>query len=344
MLDFDEAPEGYNDWVKSGGAGASAHAIAAHLVGAGSQDGSYPLDAADFGRCEKLLDMVPSLRGELHRMAEVNAYWAALAARWEEIRRSSDKTGMIRKIVQPVQKPDPGHIPFGEGVHVRVGANAFQGQDDAPTEGQLNSEGDALYFRAAAVVVREQKASTSFIQRKLAIGYNKAARLVERMEEAGIVSAPNSVGKREVATIETIRAAIALQAAIPEDADRDTIVQMLTAATDDIAAKELQKQHEAQRKKSGKPKMKADPDFDSASSSAYRATASELRHFIERFERLDEEKKTIAEQQKEVMAEAKGRGYDTKVMRKIIALRKRDQNDIAEEEAVLDMYKEALGM
>ena len=47
---------------------------------------------------------------------------------------------------------------------------------------------------------------------------------------------------------------------------------------------------------------------------------------------------------KEVMAEAKGRGYDTKVMRKVIALRKRDANDIAEEEAVLDMYKEALGM
>lgn len=76
----------------------------------------------------------------------------------------------------------------------------------------------------------------------------------------------------------------------------------------------------------------------------YRVTEAELRQFIERFERLDEEKKTIAEQQKEVMAEAKGRGYDTKVMRKIIALRKRDENDIAEEEAVLDMYKEALGM
>ncbi|WP_323775617.1 DUF2312 domain-containing protein [Leisingera sp.] len=76
----------------------------------------------------------------------------------------------------------------------------------------------------------------------------------------------------------------------------------------------------------------------------YRVTAGELRQFIERFERLDEEKKTIAEQQKEVMAEAKARGYDTKVMRKIIALRKRDENDISEEEAVLEMYKEALGM
>ena len=76
----------------------------------------------------------------------------------------------------------------------------------------------------------------------------------------------------------------------------------------------------------------------------YRVTAGELRQFVERCERLDEEKKAIAEQQKEVMAEAKGRGYDTKVLRKIIALRKRDSDDIAEEEAVLEMYKEALGM
>ena len=76
----------------------------------------------------------------------------------------------------------------------------------------------------------------------------------------------------------------------------------------------------------------------------YQVTADELRQFIERFERLEMEKKDISDQQKEVMAEAKGRGYDTKVMRKIVSLRKRDQNDIAEEEAVLDMYKEALGM
>ena len=76
----------------------------------------------------------------------------------------------------------------------------------------------------------------------------------------------------------------------------------------------------------------------------YRVTADELRQFIERFERLEMEKKDISDQQKEVMAEAKGRGYDTKVMRKIVSLRKRDQSDIAEEEAVLDMYKEALGM
>ncbi|MEP5758071.1 MAG: DUF2312 domain-containing protein [Litoreibacter sp.] len=78
--------------------------------------------------------------------------------------------------------------------------------------------------------------------------------------------------------------------------------------------------------------------------STYRVTADELRQFIERFERLEQEKKDIAEQQKEVMSEAKGRGYDTKVMRKLIGMRKRDPNDLNEEEAVLELYKEALGM
>ncbi|WP_114964433.1 DUF2312 domain-containing protein [Alkalilacustris brevis] len=83
---------------------------------------------------------------------------------------------------------------------------------------------------------------------------------------------------------------------------------------------------------------------DPVSDAAYNVTAEELRQFIERYESLEAEKKDIADQQKEVMAEAKGRGYDTKVMRKVIALRKRQPDEIAEEEAVLEMYKSALGM
>jgi uncharacterized protein (UPF0335 family) len=76
----------------------------------------------------------------------------------------------------------------------------------------------------------------------------------------------------------------------------------------------------------------------------YSVTADELRQFIERFEQLDSEKKDLAEQQKELMAEAKGRGYDTAILRKVIALRKRKPDEIAEEEAILEMYKTALGM
>ncbi len=83
---------------------------------------------------------------------------------------------------------------------------------------------------------------------------------------------------------------------------------------------------------------------EDAPSDVTRITRDELRAFVERYERLEQEKKDIADGQKEIMAEAKGRGYDTKVLRKIVAIRKRDPQDISEEEAILEIYKEALGM
>lgn len=324
----------------------------------------------------------------------------------------------------------------------------------------------AMFTRAAALVINSGKVSTSFVQRHMGIGYNAAARLIERMEELGLISAPDLVGKREVATVETIRAAIeigeiarklpdgerrafaaAVNSAIdpssiaarieklrsagkmgasacaiahhiggygsaeispPHDADDFARCEMLLMAVPEFEAQfermgevspywaalvprwsdlratmlehrtdaikaiidpiidadpnairfgpgitvTLQSQivegmraaHEAQRAKEGKPKMKPDPTFDAAANNAYAVTADELRQFIERFEQLDAEKKDISEQQKEVMSEAKARGYDTKVIRKVIALRKRKADDIAEEEAILDLYKQALGM
>ena len=90
--------------------------------------------------------------------------------------------------------------------------------------------------------------------------------------------------------------------------------------------------------------MKNTAADEAVSQHAYSVTAEELRQFIERYEHLEAEKKDIADQQKEVMAEAKGRGYCTKSIRKVIALRKRKPDDIAEEEAVLEVYKAALGM
>lgn len=71
---------------------------------------------------------------------------------------------------------------------------------------------------------------------------------------------------------------------------------------------------------------------------------AQLRALVERIERLEEEKKQIAEDIKDVYAEAKGAGFDVKVMRKLIALRKRDAAERAEEESILDLYMQALGM
>ena len=72
--------------------------------------------------------------------------------------------------------------------------------------------------------------------------------------------------------------------------------------------------------------------------------AAELRQLIERIERLEEEKSSLQDDIKDVMAEAKGRGYDTKAIRAIIRLRKKDPNERQEEEAILELYNNALGM
>ncbi|MEM6423533.1 MAG: DUF2312 domain-containing protein [Pseudomonadota bacterium] len=72
--------------------------------------------------------------------------------------------------------------------------------------------------------------------------------------------------------------------------------------------------------------------------------AGQLRSIVERIERLEEEKKEVAEQVKEVYAEAKANGYDTKILRKVVSLRKKDPDERSEEEAVLDLYLDALGM
>jgi uncharacterized protein (UPF0335 family) len=71
---------------------------------------------------------------------------------------------------------------------------------------------------------------------------------------------------------------------------------------------------------------------------------SHLRSFIERIEHLEEEKRTIADDIKEVYAEAKGTGFDIKIMRKIISIRRQEVNKRKEEEEILDLYLNALGM
>ncbi|MEM1079236.1 MAG: DUF2312 domain-containing protein [Pseudomonadota bacterium] len=74
----------------------------------------------------------------------------------------------------------------------------------------------------------------------------------------------------------------------------------------------------------------------------YRVAAAELRQFVERIESLEADKAELAEAIKEVFGEAKSRGYAAKCIRKLIAERKRDPDELAEEQAVMDFYREAL--
>jgi uncharacterized protein (UPF0335 family) len=72
--------------------------------------------------------------------------------------------------------------------------------------------------------------------------------------------------------------------------------------------------------------------------------ADQLRAIVERIERLEEEKKALQEDIKDVYAEAKGNGFDVKILRKIISMRKRDRAELDEEETILELYLRALGM
>lgn len=79
-------------------------------------------------------------------------------------------------------------------------------------------------------------------------------------------------------------------------------------------------------------------------SDAHGVARDQLRSFIERIERLEEEKKTIADDIKDVYGEAKGTGFDAKILKRVIAIRKQDKDERMEQEAILETYLAALGM
>ena len=83
---------------------------------------------------------------------------------------------------------------------------------------------------------------------------------------------------------------------------------------------------------------------ETVNDSVYRVTRDEIRSFVERIERLNIEKSEIAEQQNEVFAEAKSRGYDTRILRKVVSMRKQDPQDLSEQEAILEIYREAIDL
>jgi uncharacterized protein (UPF0335 family) len=90
--------------------------------------------------------------------------------------------------------------------------------------------------------------------------------------------------------------------------------------------------------------MNEAPKKDGIATGVEEVNAGHLRAFIERIERLEEEKKALSDDIKDVYGEAKGNGFDVKVMRKIISLRRQDRDKRMEEETILDLYLAALGM
>lgn len=169
------------------------------------------------------------------------------------------------------------------------------------------------YAKAVDLVVEHNKASTSWLQRQLRIGYNSAAQLIERMEAEGIVGPPNHVGRREV-------------------------IASSQAAT--LARQLYDRGARVRTGSDGDAQIVIPVDLPTA----HRAADDRLRLLIERVERLEEEKKGISDDIKDVYAEAKATGYDAKVMRQIVRLRKLKPDDRREMELLLDTYKCALGI
>lgn len=234
--------------------GKSAKCLISYLSGKGKQGGEYPHDESDLLRCFSALDQYPSLRADLPKMAEVNAYWAAIVAHWDALELVSHKGDMLKSIIAPIQAADPAHRDLGNGVSVTFGSATFTGN---------------------------------------------VSEAMEKVKEVLTEKFEGKTGQKPKA-----------------------------------------------EKGEAKPKipMKETPEDIDVRNNVYAVAADEIRQFVERAEQLAAEKRDISEQEKELFAEAKGRGYSPKVMKKVIALRKRKPDDIAEEEAQLDLYKSALGM
>lgn len=173
----------------------------------------------------------------------------------------------------------------------------------------------ADYDDAKALVLHHQKASISWLQRQMCVGYNVAARHVELMEAEGLVSAPDQIGRR-------------------------TVLQQADGKLQKLAEDLYRKGARIQANSDGDAQITIPIDLPEQ----HRSPDDRLRLLVERIERLEEEKKGIGDDIKDVYGEAKASGYDAKIMRQIVRLRKMRPDDRRDMEAVLETYKNALGI
>lgn len=101
--------------------------------------------------------------------------------------------------------------------------------------------------------------------------------------------------------------------------------------------------HDTRNSRTEDETMDDDASFDSSPDVLSATAQGRLRTIIERLERLEEDKQAVMEDMKEVFSEAKGEGYDVKIVRKVLRIRKQDKAKRQEEEAILDLYLAALG-
>lgn len=351
------------EWLRNGERGVSSETIHDFFAHRGEiHKAGYPHDSADFGRCYKLLELIPEWRARIHELGNIRGLtgqvWAALAKEWDVLEKryhDGDLTtvnALMKKIVVPIEDKsgqvvrlaggvsltvppvDPEHLKRAVDitnkiadiaektgltpmqVHDRAMAQLNQKKEETMSETKTEDRDDELYAEAVKLVQEHGKASTSFIQRHLQIGYNRSANIMEQMEKNGIVTAANAVGKRGVIGFDT------------------------EATTSAIEAEETRVKTE----KANNPQLSMAGDNSDDTSDVGGVSGKRLKSFLDRVERLEEEKKGLADDIKMVYAEAKGVGFDTKTMRKILKLRKMEVEKRREEEELLELYKAAIGL
>ena len=181
----------------------------------------------------------------------------------------------------------------------------------APAPDAAIADAMADYDTAKALVLEHGKASISWLQRQMRVGYNTAARHIELMEAEGVVSAPDHVGRRSVRNLQQLA----------ED------LHAMGARVIPYAS-------------NGSAQISIPVDLPKA----HRSGDERLLLLVERIERLEEEKKGIGDDIKDVYNELKASGYDAKITRQIVRLRKMRPDDRREMETVLETYKTALGI
>jgi uncharacterized protein (UPF0335 family) len=221
---------------------------------------------------------------------------------------------------------------------------------------------ESLFAQAVEIVRESQKASTSYLQRKLRIGYNSAARLVERMEREGLVSAPDQVGRRDVLALSPAAevhpwernagkfdvpssSAPTLPEPQRQPIDDDPrayhgverIRPIEAVAADLVGAVGIDAARavvEAIREAGESPAVAGPPDV----------SADHLRQIVERVETLFSERDQLAETIRDTFTFAKGIGFDPKTIRAVVKARATDKSVRLEGEALLEVYRHALGI
>ena len=216
----------------------------------------------------------------------------------------------------------------------------------------MSEEIDELEGKAAELIIRENKASTSFVQRHLQIGYNRAALIIESLEKKGIITAPNEIGKREVT--EKGKKSLEVSEKIMDISEKtgqspEKVLETASKIIDDKKSKADAmidaEENRVEEEKAARPELPGiGHNKDSDPKDVGGVGGARLLSFIERIERIEEELAALNEDKKEVKAEAKGIGFDVKTITKIVKLRAMDSEKRREEEEILDLYKAAVGL